>query len=414
MKRVLLAVACFLGTFCLRAQSRVMDVIGEVSREEHFASGIIGVKAVTLSGEVLADWNSQICLLPASNVKLISTGLALDRLGPDFRYKTTLGCHGQIRDGKLYGDLYIMGSGDPTLGLGGGGARTALFGQWKNILVRSGINGIEGRIIADHRALGVIPVNPSWLLEDINCGDGLDSRGLNYAKNVVDFVHLFNPHYIAEAAPRDTCAAAFGEYLRGVGFDFAGGYADDAAEGVVGSDMITVLGASRSDKLSGIVSFTNLTSDNFYAEALMNKVLLGCSLEQALCDLGIPDMGGCRIVDGCGLSRKNYVSPAFFCDFLSVMAGKECFEDYLKSLPQPGKGTLAGRLDDEPASLRNRVYMKSGSMTGVRCYSGYVVPQDGDMSRLIVFSVMANNVLAPSRIVSSGMDRIIAAIAAQN
>ena len=414
MKRIILAFLCFVPAVCLKAHNPVMDAVREVSGEEHFACGIIGVKAMTLEGDVLADWNSQVCLLPASNVKLITTGLALDILGPDFRYETSLGYHGRIENGKLSGDLYILGAGDPTLGLGEYGAETDIFGQWKDILVRNGINEIDGRIIADHRPLGIIPVNPGWLLEDITCGDGLDSRGLNYARNVVDSAHFFDRGFVAEPAPPDTCAAAFGGYLLGAGYVVKGDYADDSAEGVAGRDEITILGGTCSDKLSRIVSFTNVTSDNFCAEALMNKVLGARTLAQAMDDLGITDMRGCRIVDGCGLSRKNYVSPAFFCDFLSAMAGRNCFRDYLTSLPQPGKGRMVAMLRNEPESVRNRVYMKSGTMTGVRCFSGYVLPQDGDISHLIVFSLMTNNVSAPSAIAFSCIGRIIAAIAAQN
>ncbi|MCQ2184624.1 MAG: D-alanyl-D-alanine carboxypeptidase [Bacteroidales bacterium] len=369
---------------------------------------------MTLEGEVLADWNSQVCLLPASNVKLITTALALNTLGPDFRYETSLGYHGRIDEGKLSGDLYILGSGDPTLGMREYDAHSDIFRQWKGILALHGINEIDGRIIADHRPMGIIPVNPGWLLEDVVCGDGLDSRGLNYSRNVVNSAHLFDYGFVAVPTPSNDCAAAFGKYLQEMGYIVTGEYADDSAEGVLGRDEIAVLGSTCSYKLSQIVSFTNAKSDNFCAEALMNKVLEVTTLSEAMNDLGITDMRGCRIVDGCGLSRKNYVSPAFFCDFLSAMARKNCFRDYLASLPQPGKGTLASKLHNEPESVKRRVYMKSGTMTGVRCFSGYVLPRNGDLSRLIMFSIMTNNVSAPSAIESSCIDRIIAAIAARN
>lgn len=395
-------------------QTSVDGFIRELSADEPLVSGIVGVKAVTLSGRVIADYNSRSQMLPASNVKLISTGLALDRFGADYRFETTLGYSGEIDGGILDGDLYIIGSGDPTLGVGGKAVISSLFGQWKDILGRAGIKGIDGRIIADHRAMGCIPVNPAWLLEDVTSGEGLDSRGLNFAKNVKDYTHLFNPNFLTEASPLDTCARAFGNYLLSGGFDLNCRYADDSASGVVPAGDLTIIGKSRSDKLSKITAFTNYTSDNFYAEALMHLALQGTDLDKALSKIGVPSATGCNIVDGCGLSRKDYVSPSFLCDFLAAMATRDCFRDYLMSLPQPGKGTLIMRMRETPAPVRERIYMKSGSMNGVRCFSGYVMPSDGEDGDIIVFSVLTNNIIAHSHDVFESIDSIIAAIAGQN
>jgi D-alanyl-D-alanine carboxypeptidase/D-alanyl-D-alanine-endopeptidase (penicillin-binding protein 4) len=55
--------------------------------------------------------------------------------------------------------------------------------------------------------------------------------------------------------------------------------------------------------------------------------------------------------------------------------------------------------------------MKSGSMNGVRCYSGYVFPEDGDAARAVTFSLMVNNCTASSYVVGPILEEILAAIA---
>jgi D-alanyl-D-alanine carboxypeptidase/D-alanyl-D-alanine-endopeptidase (penicillin-binding protein 4) len=67
-------------------------------------------------GEVVFDKNSQVGLAPASTQKIITAATAFELLGKDYRYKTELGHDGKIEKEVLRGNLYIVGSGDPTLG----------------------------------------------------------------------------------------------------------------------------------------------------------------------------------------------------------------------------------------------------------------------------------------------------------
>ena len=137
--------------------------------------------------------------------------------------------------------------------------------------------------------------------------------------------------------------------------------------------------------------------------------------EAALSALGLNPASGCRIFDGSGLSRKNYVSPAFFVNFLAAMARTDVAGAFLASLPQPGgKGTLEYKFPSADAAFRSRIRMKSGSMNGILCYSGYILPQDGDLSRAVVFSILTNNTTASSWAVSPQIDKIIEALAAEN
>ena len=63
---------------------------------------------------------------------------------------------------------------------------------------------------------------------------------------------------------------------------------------------------------------------------------------------------------------------------------------------------------------KERIKVKSGSMSGVRCYSGYIIPSEGCKDETIVFSIMVNNCTAPSWKVRPLMDKIMGLLAQEN
>src|SRR5208282_6854455 len=76
--------------------------------------GVLIVDAA--SGETLYEKNADSYFVPASNMKLLTTALALDKLGPDYRFRTTVETNGALLpDGTLSGDLILVGRGDPNL-----------------------------------------------------------------------------------------------------------------------------------------------------------------------------------------------------------------------------------------------------------------------------------------------------------
>jgi D-alanyl-D-alanine carboxypeptidase/D-alanyl-D-alanine-endopeptidase (penicillin-binding protein 4) len=97
------------------------------------------------------------------------------------------------------------------------------------------------------------------------------------------------------------------------------------------------------------------------------------------------------------------------------MMSSPYFEDYIYSIPSPGSnGTLAGNMKNSPAEMKSRIKVKSGSMEGVRCYSGYIIPTEGCKDDTIVFSIMVNNCTAPTWKVRQLLDKIMATLAASN
>src|SRR5437867_1457866 len=86
-------------------------------KQPRFAAATWGVKVVSLdTGKTLFAHNAGKLFSPASNSKLYTCALALDRLGPDYRIKTSLYATAKAnRRGTLKSDLIVFGRGDPTL-----------------------------------------------------------------------------------------------------------------------------------------------------------------------------------------------------------------------------------------------------------------------------------------------------------
>lgn len=422
MRRWGITIATLLLGAVLQAQeTRVQQYLETIASQEPFRSSALGVLAVRANGDTLASYGSRAKLVPASNMKLITTGLALDNLGPGYRYATVLASDGEVRDSVLVGNLYLIGEGDPSTGVDMGAKDPELrtFSQWRNILASEGISRIEGNIIADRRYFTEEGILGDWMAEDLESEDAVAAAGVNFRHNYRDTTY-------AGGATRSGAAHLahyFGEYLASAGVAVAGETGDEAefAAVLAPEDSLRSLGKTYSEPLRALVKHTNHRSDNLFAEALFRT--LGKELRESdaygtcaaaemalLEEMGLP-MNGVRVRDGSGLSRKDYVSPEFLVSFLLKMAGRPVFDDFVRSLPQPGAGTLAARMRSAPASVKSRIYMKSGSMDGVRCFSGYVLPASGKPEDVIAFSVMTNNNTAPSGTVLPILDRIILLIA---
>jgi len=190
-------------------------------------------------------------------------------------------------------------------------------------------------------------------------------------------------------------------------------------------DEVNIICTTESPSLKRIARITNFRSDNFYAESLMRMLAKektgsasydSCSVavSKVLESIGVDSSYGINIVDGSGLSRENHMSPDFFCRYLKAMMSSPSFPDFVETLLSPGKGDYSSRLQDESDSLKKRIFMKSGSMSGVRCFSGYITPSDGSKDDTIIFSVMVNNYDGPTWKLNGQLDKIIALIASMN
>lgn len=136
------------------------------------------------TGKVVVNENGDMCLTPASITKLISTATALEILGPDFTFKTTLAYDGKITNGVLNGNIYIIGGGDPTLGstyL----KNTAFLPKWTAEVKKLGIHTINGSIVADASIFERMPIPPGWLWEDLGNYYAAGTFGLSVYDNTL-------------------------------------------------------------------------------------------------------------------------------------------------------------------------------------------------------------------------------------
>ena len=111
--------------------------------------------------------------------------------------------------------------------------------------------------------------------------------------------------------------------------------------------------------------------------------------------------------DGSGLSVRNRVTSDFVCRFLVEMSKTSYFDDYLKSIALAGEnGTVKNLLSGLPSNVSVRV--KTGSMTGVRAYAGYVINSKGER---LSFSVIANDFTCTGAQMRTKLEKIIMKIA---
>ena len=205
-----------------------------------------------------------------------------------------------------------------------------------------------------------------------------------------------------------TCAYYFWKNLKETGWEVTGEYAQvDRSGRISGADFIqkdlagkpVEIGYTESPALGEIARITNWNSDNFYAESMMRAMgeiattvasydSCRVAVYEVLAGLGMP-LEEIHLADGCGLSRMNYLSATWITDYLQAMLHSPAAGAFLASLPAPGQGTL----NMIKIKGGERIRMKSGSMDGVLCYSGYILDAGG--APAYTFSILTNNATAP-------------------
>ena len=147
-----------------------------------------GVKIVSLdSGKTLFEQNPQKLFSPASNSKLYTVALALDRLGADYRIKTSLYAKARPDSaGKLKGDLIVYGRGDPTINarLHGGDIYQALE-PLIAALTNAGVKAIAGDLVGDESFFHGPPFGSGWAWDDLENYYGAEISALTINDNTL-------------------------------------------------------------------------------------------------------------------------------------------------------------------------------------------------------------------------------------
>ncbi|NYF49846.1 D-alanyl-D-alanine carboxypeptidase/D-alanyl-D-alanine endopeptidase [Tunturiibacter gelidoferens] len=196
--------------------------------------------------------------------------------------------------------------------------------------------------------------------------------------------------------------------------------ADDAAFEAAVTGEERTLASHVSHALAEDVVVTNKTSQNLHAELLLRQLGLARGrdgtiaqgarvVRQFLVNAGI-DKDDFVFLDGSGLSGHDLVTPRATARLLQYASGQTWFADWKSSLPVGGvDGSLEGRFAKSP--LKGKVFAKTGTLGEARALSGYVECASG---RTVIFSIMVGNHLPQTHADRDVMDKIVAAIAAEN
>ncbi|MCX4242429.1 D-alanyl-D-alanine carboxypeptidase/D-alanyl-D-alanine endopeptidase [Paraliomyxa miuraensis] len=411
------------------------------------AEAQVGVSVVDLeTGEVLYQRGDTVPLNPASNVKLVTTASALGLLGPAHRYATGL-YHddGALSGSTIKGDLYLRGSGDPSL------VSADLYELVETLHAR-GIKRITGGIVVDATCFDRDELPPGFdqkqELASYRAPSGCMSVDFNtFEVHVRPAEGVGSPPFAGVVPPVEgitlgveaTTASGrrrslFADYeddgpaiaLRLRGTVGVGSSATTLRYPVVdpsthagqvlasllrrggikvGRSRITtgkvpakapLVAAHASAPLSVLVRSVNKLSNNFMAEQILKTIDQDSSpatfdgalgrVRAHLAALGVPSEG-LSLGNGSGLYDTNRISPAQLTALLSaVYADLRVRPDFLASLAIMGvDGTTRSRL--RKSSRAGWIRAKTGTLDGVSALSGYAGAPDRDP---IAFSILFN------------------------
>jgi serine-type D-Ala-D-Ala carboxypeptidase/endopeptidase (penicillin-binding protein 4) len=185
---LIISLACF--NVCSFSQEKSSDSFPPDSSLSHASVSMCIADAE--KGDIIMEYNSEISLMPASVMKVITSAAALELLGPNYIFSTRVVYTGSLnkRTGKLTGNIIIIGGGDPALGSKYFSENYKDFlNSWVAEIAKLGIKKIQGRIISDDSYYDFLPVPAKWLWEDEGNYYGAGAYGLSVYDNTYD-IHL--------------------------------------------------------------------------------------------------------------------------------------------------------------------------------------------------------------------------------
>ena len=431
-----------------------------------------GVAVQSLArNERLFDLNPQTLMVPASVTKLVSVATAVDAVGWDYRFTTTLRAGGAVEGSVLRGDLLVVGSGDPAIGGRGGDDLTA----WVDALKMAGIHRIDGRIVGVDDSFEEPRPGFAWSWDDLGYSTGAIFGALNLAENRltvtvtpgaaagaptkvafnVDVQDLPITNRSVTGAPGSTTlvwpemrpgetaltiagsvpaggmpatltvsagnpTAWFARMLRrrlmASGIEIGGPAVDADDISIPPPDAAAILYTYRSHPLSDIVRPLLKESINLYGEALQRLNASGPlphTNDQALDGMKqrLVSWGiaadGFQLVDGSGLSRRDVLAADTLLTLLARMYDPSGMSPWMTALPIGG---VDGTLAGRMKGTpgENSVRAKTGTMSNVRSLAGYVTTRDGEP---LAFVAMVNNFEGTGAQANAALDAIAVRLA---
>jgi len=435
---------CCTNSFSQNVSSKLSAAIKKLEVDSQFRHGIISLYVVeTKTGRLVYENNAQIGVAPASSLKVVTAITAFELLGKDYTYKTNLGYDGKIDTGILKGNIYVVGSGDPTLGSWryASTKENIVLDKFKKAIKAQGINKLQGLVLGDDRSWSTKSTPDGWIWQDMGNYYGAGASALNWRENQYDlllrsgkqigdsvkitstrpnylpFVHLINELASARKGSGDNAYIYLPEkadvgYVRGTipvdedNFPISGAMPDGGR--ILAATLYLGLNTSRpypdnsinyykgkfkwnsaqnifythtSPPLDSINFWFLRKSVNLYGEALVKtigfeKVKIGSAEEgvkaiKSFWGQRNIDASALKIIDGSGLSPQNRITTSAMVATLQYARDKVWFPSFYHDLEEV-----------------NGIKMKSGFISGVRGYAGYVKNKGGEE---YTFSFIINN-----------------------
>lgn len=326
----------------------------------------LGLMVYDLSDDsVLYSFGAKQTLRPASTMKLLTAVTAIDLLGSEYRFNTSLRYQGAIKDSVLTGDLICVGSMDPMFD-------TNDMRAFVESVRALGVDTIRGRLVAAPSFKEEELLGEGWCWDDDN--------------------PQLSPLLVER---KDEFMTVFASMLREAGIVVeapivTAPYSKDAL-------MLCV----RSHQLKEILIPMLKESDNLYAESVFYHIAASQGARPAkasharqlvkkeLSKAGVTGVPY-KIADGSGLSLYNYVTPELMVKLLCyAYRHTNIFMQLYPALPVSGQdGTLKKRMMN--TSANGKVKAKTGTVTGVSSLAGYLTSANG---HVLAFCILNQGVL---------------------
>ncbi|MCA1557026.1 MAG: D-alanyl-D-alanine carboxypeptidase/D-alanyl-D-alanine-endopeptidase, partial [Acidobacteria bacterium] len=182
-------VAAVTATGAPRTVEELQSRITEMMRRPEIASAQFAVKVTSLdTGRTLFEENAQKLLLPASVMKIFTVAAALDRLTPDYRFKTSVYADAKPdAAGTVKGNLTVYGRGDPSISATfNGGDYFKAINEIADNIAASGVKRVEGDLVGDGSYFAGPPHGFAWSWADLQWYYGAEVSALSVNNNALD------------------------------------------------------------------------------------------------------------------------------------------------------------------------------------------------------------------------------------
>ncbi len=395
-----------------------------------------GICVISMSdGSVVYQRNSDRLFTPASNMKIYTTGVALDLLGADYRWRTSVYASGQPdATGRVQGDLILYGRGAPDLVARSKDENHGSLAKLADDLYARGIRNVTGNLIGDESYFHGDLLGDGWQWTDLQWYFGAEASALSVNGNEVDvnfvpsgkagespvvrvsdptgYVTAENRMAVAKSGVRPTIGVHRGlsDNTIEVWGEFAPGTKGFGARLAVHNPALWAaklfLDALKARSIT--VGGQTLARDSRVPQSQRlnptQLIELASVSSQPLSEIAKKTNKESINLNGSGLSRLDLVTPESSARLLLAISKTASASVFKDSLPISGRdGTLGGRLK----TITDRVSAKTGSLTYDNSLSGYLTSAKGEH---LAFSIMCNDQIG-RRNSTELIDQIVALLA---